>query len=260
LEKARYSRFPAVALAAWEELFRHGRVRAFPTGAAGKPLAAYREIAAFAAKPRYWEVVTVRGTFTVALDTEEAPITTYNLCQLAEKKFFDNLTFHRVVSNFVVQGGDPRGDGWGGPGFFLPDELSRKPFAAGSVGMALAGPDTGGSQFFVALTDQPHLTGRYPRVGTVASGFEVVRRLQMGDRILRIRCGEGHLRLPSRFGTARLRWKSWSGKSLSFAKTAKATSPTANGFPGCARPHRNTTWWWPWEPGVRIPGNRSPSF
>lgn len=191
LEKARYSRFPAVALAAWEELFRHGRVRAFPTGAAGKPLSAYQEIAAFAAKPRYWEVVTVRGTFTVALDTEEAPITTYNLCQLAEKKFFDNLTFHRVVSNFVVQGGDPRGDGWGGPGFFLPDELSRKPFAAGSVGMALAGPDTGGSQFFVTLTDQPHLTGRYPRVGTVASGFEVVRRLQIGDRILRIRCGEG---------------------------------------------------------------------
>ncbi|MFN3413498.1 MAG: peptidylprolyl isomerase [Thermoanaerobaculum sp.] len=196
LEKARYSRVPAVALAAWEELFRHGRVRAFPAGTAGKPLAAYSEMAAFAAKPRYGEVVTVRGTFTVTLSTEEAPITTYSLCQLAEKKFFDGLTFHRVVSNFVVQGGDPRADGWGGPGFFLPDELSRKPFTAGSVGMALAGPDTGGSQFFVTLTDQPHLTGRYPRVGTVASGLEVVRRLQMGDRILRIRCGEGPPPIP----------------------------------------------------------------
>lgn len=196
LEKARYSPHPAVALAAWEELFRQGRVRGFAAGSANKPFSVYREMARFAEKPRYWEVVTVRGTFTVALDTEEAPITTYTLCQLAEKKFFDNLTFHRVVSNFVVQGGDPRGDGWGGPGFFLPDELSRKPFVAGSVGMALAGPDTGGSQFFVTLTQQPHLTGRYPRVGAVASGFEVVQRLQVGDRILRIRCGEGAPPVP----------------------------------------------------------------
>nr|BAL56790.1 peptidyl-prolyl cis-trans isomerase, cyclophilin-type domain protein [uncultured prokaryote] len=196
LEKARSSRFPAVALAAWEELFRHGRFRGFPQGSAGKPLALYQDIERFAEKPRYWEVVTVRGTFTVALDTEEAPITTYTLCQLADKKFYDNLTFHRVVSNFVVQGGDPRGDGWGGPGFFLPDELSRKPFTAGSVGMALAGPDTGGSQFFVTLTEQPHLSGRYPRVGAVASGFDVVRRLQVGDRILRIRCGEGAPPVP----------------------------------------------------------------
>lgn len=196
LEKARYSRVPAVALAAWEELFRHGRVRSFPAGSARKPLAVYQEIARFAEKPRYWEVVTVRGTFTVALDVGEAPITTYTLCQLADKKFFDNLTFHRVVSNFVVQGGDPRGDGWGGPGFFLPDELSRRPFIAGSVGMALAGPDTGGSQFFVTLGDAPHLVGRYPWVGAVASGFEVVRRLQVGDRILRIRCGEGTPPVP----------------------------------------------------------------
>lgn len=191
LEQARYSPHWALALAAWEELFRHGRVRGFPTGSGNKPFSTYKEIARFAEKPRYWEVVTVRGTFTVTLDTEEAPITTYTLCQLANNKFFDNLAFHRVVSNFVVQGGDPRGDGWGGPGFFLPDELSRKPFTAGSVGMALAGPDTGGSQFFVTLTDQPHLSGRYPWVGTVASGFDVVRRLQVGDRILRIRCGEG---------------------------------------------------------------------
>lgn len=196
LEKARASRTPAVAIAAWEELFRHGRLRGFPVGSPTKPLSAFKEVARFAQKRRYGEVVTVRGTFTVALDTEDAPITTYTLCQLADTKFFDNLTFHRVVSNFVVQGGDPRGDGWGGPGFFLPDELSRKPFVAGSVGMALAGPDTGGSQFFVTLADAPHLNGRYPRVGSVASGFEVVRRLQVGDKILRIRCGEGSAPVP----------------------------------------------------------------
>lgn len=191
LEQARLSHVPAVAEAAWEELFRHGRLRAFPTGTATKPLSTYEAILRFAEKPRYLEVVTVRGTFTVSLDTREAPITAFALSQLAEKKFFDNLTFHRVVSNFVVQGGDPRGDGWGGPGFLLPDELSRKPFVTGAVGMALAGPDTGGSQFFVTLTDQPHLDGRYPRVGTVAAGLEVVQRLQVGDRILRIRPGEG---------------------------------------------------------------------
>lgn len=196
LEKARLSSTVAVAEAAWEELFRHGRLRIFPSGAPVKPLAFYEEIARFAQKPRYLEVVTVRGTFTVALDTEEAPMAAFALAQLASKKFFDNLTFHRVVSTFVVQGGDPRGDGWGGPGFFLPDELSRKRFTAGSVGMALAGPDTGGSQFFVTLTDQPHLDGRYPRIGTVASGFEVVQRLQVGDRILRIRAGEGSPPVP----------------------------------------------------------------
>ncbi len=196
LEAARYSPYPAVAVAAWEELFRHGRIRPFPNAGAKKPLANFQEVVRFAQKPRYLEVVTVRGTFTVALDTEDAPQAAFALSRLADTKFFDDLTFHRVVSNFVVQGGDPRGDGWGGPGFFLPDELSRKPFAAGSVGLALAGPDTGGSQFFVTLTDQPHLDGHYPRVGVVVAGMDVVQRLQVGDRIIRVRAGEGPPPVP----------------------------------------------------------------
>lgn len=196
LEKARLSPEFAVALAAWEELFRHGRIRAFPGGKPKRPLSFYREVARFANQPRYLEVVTLRGTFTVALDVNAAPLSAFTLSQLAEKGFFDKLTFHRVVSNFVVQGGDPRGDGWGGPGFFLRDELSLAPFQPGAVGLALAGPDTGGSQFFVTLTAQPHLEGFYPRIGRVVSGMEVVERLQVGDTIIRIRAGSGEPPTP----------------------------------------------------------------
>jgi len=191
LEQARYHRELAVAEAAWEELFRHGRKRPFPARNPPKPESFYREVARFAAKPRYLEVVTTRGSFVVRLDTENAPLSSYALGKLAEAKFYDKLTFHRVVSNFVVQGGDPRGDGWGGPGFYLRDELSLVPYGPGAVGLALAGPDTAGSQFFVTLTPQPHLVGRYPRVGEVTGGFDVVQRLQLGDEILRIRPGEG---------------------------------------------------------------------
>jgi len=98
-----------------------------------------------------------------------------------------------VVPNFVVQGGDPRGDGWGGPGFALRDELSLAPYELGDVGMALAGPDTGGSQLFVTETPQPHLVGRYPHVGRVAEGLEVAAALRVGDRIIRVRTGSSEL-------------------------------------------------------------------
>jgi cyclophilin family peptidyl-prolyl cis-trans isomerase len=98
-----------------------------------------------------------------------------------------------VEPDFVVQGGDPRGDGWGGPGFAIRDELTLAPYESGAVGMALSGPDTGGSQVFVTLTPRPHLLGRYPHVGTLSAGLEVCRRLRAGDRILRTRAGEGPL-------------------------------------------------------------------
>ncbi len=191
LEKLRYHPERAVARAAWEELFRLGRRRPFPFGKPSKPLSFYQEVAHFAQGTRFLEVVTLRGTFLVALDTQAAPLASYTLSRLAEEKFFDQLTFHRVVSNFVVQGGDPRGDGWGGPGYFLRDELSWQPFDKGSVGLALAGPDTGGSQFFIVLEDAHHLAGRYPRLGRVVAGMDVVERLQLGDTILRIRPASG---------------------------------------------------------------------
>ncbi len=109
------------------------------------------------------------------------------LLRLAADGFYDDGFWHRVVPNFVVQDGDPRGDGQGGPGFRLRDENSRRRYARGTMGMALAGPDTGGSQFFITLSTQPHLEGTYPVVGRVEAGMEVVDQLTQGDRIRRIR-------------------------------------------------------------------------
>jgi cyclophilin family peptidyl-prolyl cis-trans isomerase len=92
-----------------------------------------------------------------------------------------------VVPDFVVQGGDPRGDGSGGPGWVIPCEINPRRYGEGTVGMALSGQDTGGSQFFITLAPQPHLDGRYTVFGEVVSGMEVVRALEEGDRIRSIR-------------------------------------------------------------------------
>ena len=96
------------------------------------------------------------------------------------------MIFHRVVPNFVVQGGDPRGDGWGGPGYALRTEISTLHFEAGSLGMASAGKDTEGSQFFITHSPQPHLDGRYTVFGKVVAGMEIVEGLQIGDGILAV--------------------------------------------------------------------------
>ena len=104
---------------------------------------------------------------------------------LTQAGFYDGLLFHRVVPGFVVQGGDPQGTGWGGPGFTLPSEPGDAPFTRGAVGIADAGKDSGGSQFFLMHTRAPHLEGRYTRVGALRRGFEVLDALQVGDRILR---------------------------------------------------------------------------
>ncbi len=100
-----------------------------------------------------------------------------------KKKYYDNIIFHRVVSDFVIQGGDPQGTGWGGPGYNIPCEYSPVPFVRGTVGMATAGKDTGGSQFFICHSEQPHLNGRYTVFGKVKSGMEVVDQIQIGDVI-----------------------------------------------------------------------------
>jgi cyclophilin family peptidyl-prolyl cis-trans isomerase len=132
----------------------------------------------------HWlDVATDRGTFRIRLETMDAPITAREVFDLAEVGFYDGLTFHRVVPNFVVQGGDPRGDGWGGPGFILPDEPAFRPFDSWRVGMATSGPNTGGSQFFVTLMPADHLVGHYTNLGDVTAGREVLPRLRVGDRI-----------------------------------------------------------------------------
>ncbi|UCG86878.1 MAG: HEAT repeat domain-containing protein [Gemmatimonadota bacterium] len=133
------------------------------------------------------EIETERGRITVTLFAAEAPLTIDALLQLADRHYFDGGSWHRVVPNFVIQGGDPRGDGWGGPGFALRDENSRRRYGRGVVGMALGGPDTGGSQFFITHSPQPHLDGTYPVVGEVTEGMEVVDRIVQGDGIRTIR-------------------------------------------------------------------------
>jgi cyclophilin family peptidyl-prolyl cis-trans isomerase/HEAT repeat protein len=182
---------PVVARAAWSALSQAGTVVRLPEVKTGEGMVFYDHVIEWSGTPRWLEVVTVRGTMQIALDTEAAPLTCFRFVGLAEKGFFDGLTFHRVEPDFVVQGGDPRGDGWGGPGFVMRDELTLAPIEAGSVGLALSGPDTGGSQFFVTLTPRPHLLGRYPLIGKVVAGLDVAERLRVGDRILHVRAGEG---------------------------------------------------------------------
>ena len=104
---------------------------------------------------------TRAGTIEIELNLVEAPVTSQAFVDLAKLGFFNGLRIHRVVPNFVVQGGDPRGDGEGGPGFTIMDELSPLPYLRGSVGMALDWRDTGGSQFFITVSPQPHLDGKY---------------------------------------------------------------------------------------------------
>lgn len=151
----------------------------------------YQELARWAAEERRLEVVTDRGTFTIRLDLDVAPLTSREIWDLAAAGFYDGLDFHRVVPNFVVQGGDPRGDGWGGPGFVLPDEPSLVPFDSWRVGIATSGPQTGGCQLFVTLTPADHLTGRYTNIGEVVEGREVLTAIRVGDRIREVRALTG---------------------------------------------------------------------
>jgi HEAT repeat protein/cyclophilin family peptidyl-prolyl cis-trans isomerase len=132
-----------------------------------------------------------KGTIEVELAVLDAPQTSRNFMTLARKGFFNGLQIHRVVPNFVVQDGDPRGDGEGGPGYTIRDELNQRPFVRGAVGMALSWKDTGGSQFFITHSPQPHLDARYTAFGHVVNGMDVVDRIQQGDTIQRVRVWDG---------------------------------------------------------------------
>jgi cyclophilin family peptidyl-prolyl cis-trans isomerase len=131
-----------------------------------------------------WTLDTTRGAITIALDPTVAPWNTAALVGLAGQAFYGGVSWHRVVPGFVVQGGDPSGTGWGGPGFSSPGEPSWRSFGRGAVGIADAGPDTGGSQFFIMQARAPHLEGRYTWVGEVIDGMDVVDRLTTDDRVL----------------------------------------------------------------------------
>jgi cyclophilin family peptidyl-prolyl cis-trans isomerase/HEAT repeat protein len=136
-------------------------------------------------------IETIRGTIEFELAVVDAPQTSRNFMALARKGFFNGLQVHRVVPNFVVQDGDPRGDGEGGPGYSIRDELNDRPYLRGTVGMALAWRDTGGSQFFITHSPQPHLDAKYTVFGHVVNGIDVVDRIQVGDTIQRVRVWDG---------------------------------------------------------------------
>lgn len=131
-------------------------------------------------------ILTAEGEIRVTLDPVEAPYTVWNFARLADQGYFDGIVFHRVVPDFVIQAGDPRGDGWGGPGYDIPDEINRLPYEPGALGMALSGPDTGGSQWFVTLSPQPHLEGTYTVFGRVTYGMRNAWAIQQGERIEKI--------------------------------------------------------------------------
>lgn len=144
-------------------------------------------------KKRYVATIeTPRGVIELELYPEHAPVTVNNFVFLAREGFYDGVKFHRVIANFVIQGGDPTGTGAGGPGYRFEDEVKNNPLKheRGVISMANAGPNTNGSQFFITHSPQPHLNGRHTVFGKVVKGMEVVDAIQQGDVMTRVTIAE----------------------------------------------------------------------
>ncbi len=137
-------------------------------------------------------IATNRGDIEIELYPEHAPKTVNNFVFLARQGFYDGLTFHRVISNFMIQGGDPTGTGRGGPGYRFEDETRGNPLTheTGVISMANAGPNTNGSQFFITHSPQPHLNGRHTVFGKVTRGQDVVDSIRQGDTMTSITISE----------------------------------------------------------------------
>jgi peptidyl-prolyl cis-trans isomerase B (cyclophilin B) len=137
-------------------------------------------------------IETEKGTIQVELYAQHAPHTVNNFIFLAREGYYDGVAFHRVIANFVIQGGDPTGSGRGGPGYQFADETRGNPLKheTGSLSMANAGPNTNGSQFFITHAPQPHLDGKHTVFGKVVAGQNVVDAIRPGDRMLRVTIGE----------------------------------------------------------------------
>jgi len=172
----------------WPELADHwGASRPILTG---RSLEEYRGIARryllapdSIRSPTVMIEIADRGNVPVQLFGADAPLTVANFLRLVDRHYFDGIRFHRVVPNFVVQAGDPRGDGSGGPGWAIRDEINRRRYSAWMLGMALSGPDTGGSQWFITLAPQPHLDGTYTIFGRLTGGDAVITKVTQGDVI-----------------------------------------------------------------------------
>lgn len=139
-------------------------------------------------------IETTRGPIEINLFAKEAPLTVNNFVFLAREGFYNGTVFHRVISNFMIQGGDPTGTGTGGPGYRFADEVGPgnvpHRHRTGALSMANAGPNTNGSQFFITHAPQPHLDGKHTVFGTVVSGQDVVDSIQQGDEIKSITISE----------------------------------------------------------------------
>ena len=163
--------------------------------ATGRTIQDYRELARqfllapdSVARPHVFIETEERGVLDVELYGPDAPLTVANFLRLVDRHFFDGNRWHRVVPNFVVQDGDPRGDGFGGPGGAIRDEINRNRYGTKPmVGMALSGPDTGSSQWFISLSPQPHLDGTYTIFGKAVGNVGALRRITQGDVIRAIR-------------------------------------------------------------------------
>jgi cyclophilin family peptidyl-prolyl cis-trans isomerase len=129
---------------------------------------------------------TTQGKIVIELYPDSAPVTVANFRKLINRKFYDGLTFHRYVEDFVIQGGDPTGDGGGGPGYAIQDEFNERNHVTGTVAMAHAGPGTAGSQFYICLAPSPHLNGGYTAFGQVIQGMDNVFKLRQGDRMTKV--------------------------------------------------------------------------
>jgi cyclophilin family peptidyl-prolyl cis-trans isomerase/HEAT repeat protein len=165
-----------------------------PSGPTPRPLEFYEDIAQRLVAPALADeelpaviISTPHGDIVLELAAADAPLTVHNFLTLVDAGYYAGTRWHRVVPNFVIQDGDPRGDGSGGPGHAIRDEINRLRYLRGALGMALSGPDTGGSQFFITHSPQPHLDGGYTIFGRVLSGMEAVDRVVQEEPVLGFR-------------------------------------------------------------------------
>ncbi len=138
------------------------------------------------------EIETNKGIIELELYPNHAPKTVNNFVFLAREGFYDGISFHRVIGNFMIQGGDPTGTGGGGPGYSFEDEVENNPLTheRGVISMANAGPNTNGSQFFITHSPQPHLNGKHTVFGKVVSNQNVVDSIQQGDKMKQVKISE----------------------------------------------------------------------
>jgi len=161
-------------------------------------------------KDLYATISTDKGDIRIKLTPEKTPITVANFVNLAERGYYDGLSFHRVIANFMIQGGDPEGSGRGGPGYRFQDEFdsSLKHDGPGVLSMANAGPGTNGSQFFITHLATPHLDNRHSVFGNVIEGQDIVNAIQGGDKMKSVTIQGDHAAL---FEAQKERLAQWNG-------------------------------------------------